>query len=220
MNILPIYVFDGKPPDLKARVIQNRRHVKQRAFTKLEEELTKEEQIKYFKRTVTITKTQIDECKELLNNGANKIFICGYSLGGAMSTVCTFDFHANLNKLNITANNINSVHIANPPIGNRDFVNLYNKYVINTVRLVHLNDPIPRMTDWLYAHTKNEYLVVSNKYTYSAHMLSTYDDCIIYNRNLYSYISKELLIYTMIIAVVTYYIRKYYTRDIVGTRHF
>jgi len=67
MNILPIYVFDGKPPDFKAKVIQNRRCVKQRAFTKLEEELSKEDQIKYFKRTVSISKTQIEECKELLS---------------------------------------------------------------------------------------------------------------------------------------------------------
>ncbi len=67
MNILPIYVFDGKPPDFKLKVIQNRRYVKQRAFNKLEEDLTKEEQIKYFKRTVSISKTQIDECKELLD---------------------------------------------------------------------------------------------------------------------------------------------------------
>jgi hypothetical protein len=174
----------------------------------------------YLKSYLSIKDDLYNKCKELLNNGANKIFISGYSLGGAMSTVCTFDFHANLNKLNITANNINSVHLANPPVGNQDFVNLYNKYVINSVRLVHLNDPIPRLIDWIYVHTKNEYLVVSNKYVYSAHMLSTYNDCIIYNRSLYSYISNELLIYTIITLVVTYYIRKYYTKDIVGTRHF
>jgi hypothetical protein len=174
----------------------------------------------YLKSYFLIKDSLYDKCKELLNNGANKIFISGYSLGGAMSTICAFDFHANLNKLNITANNINSIHIANPPVGNYNFVNLYNKYVINSVRLVHLNDPIPRMTDWLYVHTKNEYVVVSNKYTYSAHMLSTYDDCIISNRSIYSYVTKELLLYTIIIVVITYYIRKYYTRNIVGTRHF
>ena len=49
MKILPIYVFDGKPPDFKAKVIQNRKSVKQRAFKKLEDKLSREEQIKYFK---------------------------------------------------------------------------------------------------------------------------------------------------------------------------
>ena len=67
MKILPIYVFDGKPPDFKAKVIQNRKSVKQRAFKKLEDKLSREEQIKYFKRTVSISKTQIEECKELLD---------------------------------------------------------------------------------------------------------------------------------------------------------
>ena len=67
MNILPIYVFDGKPPAFKEKVIQNRRNIKQRALNKLSDtELSESDKIKYFKRTVTISKKQIDECKELL----------------------------------------------------------------------------------------------------------------------------------------------------------
>ena len=67
INIIPIYVFDGKPPELKLKVIQNRRDIKYRAFIKLEEDLSEEDKIKYFKRTVSISKKQIDECKELLD---------------------------------------------------------------------------------------------------------------------------------------------------------
>ena len=67
INIMPIYVFDGKPPLLKQKVIQTRRDIKKRAYSKLEEELSEEDKIKYFKRTVSISKKQIDECKELLN---------------------------------------------------------------------------------------------------------------------------------------------------------
>lgn len=174
----------------------------------------------YFKAYLSVKDDIYNKCKELLNNGANKIFISGYSLGAGISTICTFDFHANLNKLNITADNINSVHIAGTAIGNHDFVSLYNKYVNNTVRLVHLNDPIPRITDWLYKHTKNEYLVISNIYSVSAHLLPTYDDCIKYNDNIYNYISGDLLIYTIIIGYITYSVRKYYTQDIIETRHF
>ena len=37
------------------------------AFEKLEENLSQEDKIKYFKRTVSISKKQIDECKELLD---------------------------------------------------------------------------------------------------------------------------------------------------------
>jgi len=67
MNIIPIYVFDGKPPDFKLKVIQNRREIKRRAYEKLLENLSEEDKIKYFKRTVSISKKQIDECKELLD---------------------------------------------------------------------------------------------------------------------------------------------------------
>ncbi len=67
MNIIPIYVFDGKPPEFKTKTINNRKEFKQKATDKLNEELTEDEKIKYFKRTVYISKKQIDECMELLD---------------------------------------------------------------------------------------------------------------------------------------------------------
>jgi flap endonuclease-1 len=66
MNIIPIYVFDGKPPEFKTKLINLRREVKQKANDKLTENITEEEKIKYFKRSVSISKKQIDECIELL----------------------------------------------------------------------------------------------------------------------------------------------------------
>lgn len=68
MNIIPIYVFDGKPPEFKNKILSNRKEIKQKAFDKLIEnsDLTYNDKIKYFKRTVTITKKQINECIELL----------------------------------------------------------------------------------------------------------------------------------------------------------
>jgi flap endonuclease-1 len=66
MNIIPIYVFDGKPPEFKNKVINNRKEIKKKAYDKLNEDLNEQEKIKYFKRTVNITKTQIDDCIELL----------------------------------------------------------------------------------------------------------------------------------------------------------
>jgi flap endonuclease-1 len=67
MNIIPIYVFDGKPPQFKWQTINNRKEVKQKASEKLnDEEMNEEDKIKYFKRTVHINKYQIQECIELL----------------------------------------------------------------------------------------------------------------------------------------------------------
>lgn len=66
MNITPIYVFDGKPPQFKKQTIINRKETKQKANEKLNTNIDEEEKIKYFKRTVYISKNQIDECIELL----------------------------------------------------------------------------------------------------------------------------------------------------------
>ena len=67
MNIVPIYVFDGKPPSFKYQTINNRKEAKKQANEKLnDEDINEEDKIKYFKRTVSISKTQIDECIELL----------------------------------------------------------------------------------------------------------------------------------------------------------
>jgi flap endonuclease-1 len=66
MNIIPIYVFDGKPPTFKYQTIMNRKEVKQKANEKLQTDIDEEEKLKYFKRTVHITKAQIEECIELL----------------------------------------------------------------------------------------------------------------------------------------------------------
>jgi flap endonuclease-1 len=65
-NIIPIYVFDGKPPEFKNKVLEQRKNIKKKAYEKLEEAETKEEKIKYLKKTVSISKKQLQECKELL----------------------------------------------------------------------------------------------------------------------------------------------------------
>jgi len=66
-NIIPIYVFDGKAPDLKSKVIQERKDIKKKAWEKLESITNEKEKIKYFKRTVSISWKQLSECKELLD---------------------------------------------------------------------------------------------------------------------------------------------------------
>ena len=66
-NIIPIYVFDGKAPDLKSKVIQERKEIKKKAWEKLETLTNEKDKIKYFKRTVSISWKQLDECKNLLD---------------------------------------------------------------------------------------------------------------------------------------------------------
>ena len=65
-GIIPLYVFDGKPPKIKSRLLRNRKNVRSKALEKLEKTTDEKERIKYFKRCVVITRKQINECQELL----------------------------------------------------------------------------------------------------------------------------------------------------------
>tara|TARA_B110000208_G_C11773646_1_gene431181 strand:+ start:1011 stop:1985 length:975 start_codon:yes stop_codon:yes gene_type:complete len=65
-DIIPIYVFDGKAPEIKNKTLINRRKVKENAKNNQELSKTKEDKIKYFKRSLYITTEQYNECKEIL----------------------------------------------------------------------------------------------------------------------------------------------------------
>ena len=67
-KIIPIYVFDGDAPKLKSKVLEERKEIKKKAWEKLEsDDIDEKEKIKYFKRTVSISWKQLEECKELLD---------------------------------------------------------------------------------------------------------------------------------------------------------
>jgi len=66
-KIIPIYVFDGIPPPFKNDIIAARREIKRQAYIKLDTVTDPLEKIKYFKKTVSISKKQIEECKQLLD---------------------------------------------------------------------------------------------------------------------------------------------------------
>ena len=66
-GILPVYVFDGKPPDIKSKVLNERRNNREKAKEKLKDiNITDDERIKFEKRTITISNRQIKECFYLL----------------------------------------------------------------------------------------------------------------------------------------------------------
>ena len=63
-GIIPVYVFDGKPPEIKRRILDMRKNVRKKAEEKMANAVSKEEKIKYFKRSVVITKEQLDELQK------------------------------------------------------------------------------------------------------------------------------------------------------------
>jgi flap endonuclease-1 len=66
-GIIPVYVFDGKPPIIKNKTIETRKQVRKKALEKLENATSEEDKIKYLKRSSSITKEQWEQCKELLD---------------------------------------------------------------------------------------------------------------------------------------------------------
>ncbi|KAG4997365.1 hypothetical protein JHK82_028140 [Glycine max] len=68
-GIKPVYVFDGKPPDLKKQELAKRYSKRAEATEDLSEALetaNKEDIEKFSKRTVKVTKQHNDDCKRLL----------------------------------------------------------------------------------------------------------------------------------------------------------
>lgn len=65
-NIIPVFIFDGKPSKLKSRTLYERKKNKKLYITKLNETNTEEERIKYLKKIVSVGKKELDECRELL----------------------------------------------------------------------------------------------------------------------------------------------------------
>ena len=65
-SIIPVFIFDGKPSKLKNQTLYQRRKLKQSYIIKLNETTNEKEKIKYLKKTVSIGKKELDECRELL----------------------------------------------------------------------------------------------------------------------------------------------------------
>jgi flap endonuclease-1 len=67
-KIIPIFVFDGKPPNLKNDVLDKRRDDRESARKLLDDmsDDDTEKKIKLFKKTTVITWKQMEQCKEIL----------------------------------------------------------------------------------------------------------------------------------------------------------
>ena len=66
-KIIPVYVFDGKPPELKNKTLEDRKNIRKKALEKMILAETEEEKIKLFKKSTSISKEQWDQCRDLLN---------------------------------------------------------------------------------------------------------------------------------------------------------
>ena len=69
LGIKPVYIFDGKPPEIKRDTIDLRNSNKNKAHNKLSdiEDKNSKEYIKQFKRSYSVSNEQIKECYDLLD---------------------------------------------------------------------------------------------------------------------------------------------------------
>ncbi|EIJ92872.1 flap endonuclease-1 [Nematocida parisii] len=65
-GIIPVYIFDGQPPELKENTLTERRIRKEQAEKDLVEAVTEEEKVKHAKRTVRATKYHVESAQHLL----------------------------------------------------------------------------------------------------------------------------------------------------------
>ena len=65
-GITPIFVFDGKPPNLKNNVLDKRKENREIAKRQMEETSDEEKKTKLFKKSTVITWQQMNQCKEIL----------------------------------------------------------------------------------------------------------------------------------------------------------
>jgi flap endonuclease-1 len=66
-SIIPVFVFDGKAPDIKEFTLAKRRKTKNDSKIAMEVATSEREYIKHFKNTYTPYKDDIDECKMMLD---------------------------------------------------------------------------------------------------------------------------------------------------------
>jgi len=65
-GVLPIFVFDGKPPELKRGILDSRKEKRELARKGAEEIEDEAERIKLLKRSVVVSGKEMNECKEIL----------------------------------------------------------------------------------------------------------------------------------------------------------
>jgi flap endonuclease-1 len=66
-DIIPVFIFDGKPSKLKNQTLHDRKKTKLMYAHKLKEVTNETDRIKYLKKTVYIGKKELNECRELLD---------------------------------------------------------------------------------------------------------------------------------------------------------
>jgi predicted lipase len=108
---------------------------------------------------LTIRDLIINKTKEIIsNNNIEDIYISGHSSGGAIANIASLDLYYLYPNIRI-----NSITFGSPRMANKAFINEYNKYINNSIRIVNNNDiiqylPIPI----IYHHIHKPLILLDN----------------------------------------------------------
>lgn len=98
-----------------------------------------------FLRSYKSVRGKIHEYISSHSSKINRIYVCGHSLGGALATLCAVDMQYNYPKKKIAC-----YPSGNPKVGNKAFVESYNKRVPDTTRTYMRTDLVPNLPPvWL-----------------------------------------------------------------------
>lgn len=67
-GVLPIFVFDGKPPEIKRGTLESRKEKRELARKEIEHIEDEAEKIKLLKRSVVVSGKEMNECKDILRS--------------------------------------------------------------------------------------------------------------------------------------------------------
>lgn len=88
--------------------------------------------------------------EQIINkNDIKEISVNGHSSGGAMANIATIDIYNKFNK------DMQCITFGSPRVGNKEFIDIYNKCVNRSIRIVNWNDIIhyvPPMIPYFYKH--------------------------------------------------------------------
>jgi hypothetical protein len=109
------------------------------------------------------------------NNTVKNVYITGHSLGGALSTLCAFDFAGQIG-------NAMLIHyaFAPPRSGNPEYAYHFNRILPTSIRVVNTEDYVPNLppsvfiSDYYYEQTTGEVSFTANLRSVAANHIQAY----------------------------------------------
>lgn len=106
--------------------------------------------------------------------GVHRVLVTGHSLGGALAALCALDLACNSSATGLSRQDLQCITVAAPAFASQYFSTVYPRLVPYCTRVFAINDPVPQMISFQFAHVGVPYRLVSVEYSVPAHLLGSY----------------------------------------------